>query len=317
MLTSMRVIVGVAATCAIVGIGSARAQTPDSGTTTGSGSDAAGGSAMASPMPSTSMDLSSGTPPPPEDDPNAAGKFNAGGGLRFPGGPDEMGQYASFNWVALDLKGRYNPTSFSAVYVNVPLAVKHPDAPMGTPDNLSPSMFGGMTLRGEIGKPFLGLQVTLGYMKEQSFFYSDKMFPYYFGDYEPCVSVGPYINIKRWGVYFATAPTLVWQKAGDLKAPNGMDSDGGGAVQVPVSAAVHLGSMLEVAADLGLATGYGFAFDASEMGNIYAGGSLTVKVKPVKVHLGTGVAALFTDPTAPYHSIGDSVYFDLNVAYVK
>src|SRR5436190_9871221 len=35
------------------------------------------------------------------------GDFDAGGQVRLPSGPDEAGQYAAFNWIALDLKGRY------------------------------------------------------------------------------------------------------------------------------------------------------------------------------------------------------------------
>lgn len=250
---------------------------------------------------------------PADDNPDAKGKFNAGGALAFPSGPDANDKYATFNWVKLTAQGRYNLLDFARVYLNVPLAVKHPDLPSPEP---SPSMFGGFTARGEIGAKVAGLQVSAGYMKEQSFFYSDKMFPAYVGDYTPCLSVGPYINIKHWGLYFATAPALAYQGAGSLKRADG-SSDGGAAIQLPLSAAVHLGSLLELAADTGLYTGSGLSFDAKDNASIFAGASITVKVKPVAVHLGTGVASLLTDAMAPYHSIGDSVYFDFNVKYVK
>jgi len=177
-------------------------------------------------------------------------------------------------------------------------------------------MFGGIKARGEIGAKSIGLQVTLGYMKEQSFFYSEKMFPYYFGDYTPAVSAGAYVHFKHWGLYLDTAPTLAYQAAGSFKKADG-SGDGGAAIQLPLSAAVHLGSLLEVAADTGIFTGSGLSFDAKDDASIFAGGSITIKVKPVKVHLGAGVASLLTDQMGPYHSIGDSVYFDLNAAYVK
>jgi hypothetical protein len=73
-----------------------------------------------------------------------AGDFNAGGQARFPSGPDEMGEFASFNWVAADLKGRYYLLKQITLDANVPLAVKKPDTvgPMGP----EPSLFGGITL---------------------------------------------------------------------------------------------------------------------------------------------------------------------------
>src|SRR5689334_5008864 len=35
------------------------------------------------------------------------GDFDAGGQVRLPNGPDEMDEFATFNWVALDVKGKY------------------------------------------------------------------------------------------------------------------------------------------------------------------------------------------------------------------
>jgi hypothetical protein len=246
------------------------------------------------------------------DDPDAAGKFNAGGALAFPSGPDANDKYAAFNWVTLNGKARYNLAHAVRAYINIPIALKHPDLPAPA----SPSMFGGFTARGELGSKVIGLQLTAGYMKEQSFFYSEKMFPAFIGDYTSCLSAGAYINFKFIGLYFATAPTLAYQGAGQFKRADGSD-DGGTAIQLPVSAAIHLGSLLEVAADTGVYTGPGLSLHSSEGASIFAGGSVTVKIKPVQVHLGTGVASLLTDQMAAYHSIGESVYFDLNVKYVK
>src|ERR1700684_4551573 len=46
--------------------------------------------------------------PPPADQPKLpkAGDFDAGGQLRLPNGPDENGQYATYNWIVVDAKGR-------------------------------------------------------------------------------------------------------------------------------------------------------------------------------------------------------------------
>src|ERR1041385_3729596 len=47
--------------------------------------------------------------PPPSEKKKEPGRgdFDAGGQARLPNGPDAMGKYAAFNWVAFDLKGRY------------------------------------------------------------------------------------------------------------------------------------------------------------------------------------------------------------------
>jgi hypothetical protein len=307
MLTRLGLCVGL-----FVSIGIARADEPAATPTPAPAAIAPAPALAPAAADSTSASASTTVEPaaPTPDNPDAKGKFNAGGALAFPSGPDDTGKYASFNWVKLNAIGRYNPSDLTRVYINIPVAVKKADLP-----GESPSMFGGVTARGELGAKVAGVQVTVGMMKEGAFFYSDKMFPLYVGDYEPAVSIGPYINIKHWGLYFMTAPAIAYQKSGGLKL-NGTN-DGGAAVQLPLSAAVHLGSLLEVAADTGLYTGNGFSFDAKQNASIFAGGSLTVKVKPVMVHLGAGVASLLTDQMAAYHSIGDSVYFDLNVKYVK
>ena len=51
------------------------------------------------------------------------GDFDAGGQVRLPNGPDENNKFASFNWVALDLKGRYFLLDQITVNGNIPLAV--------------------------------------------------------------------------------------------------------------------------------------------------------------------------------------------------
>src|SRR5687767_4578026 len=46
---------------------------------------------------------------------NQAGKFNAGVKVRMPNGPGDDGSYGSFNWVAVDLHGKYNVSDLIGV----------------------------------------------------------------------------------------------------------------------------------------------------------------------------------------------------------
>jgi hypothetical protein len=70
------------------------------------------------------------------------GDFDAGGQVRLPSGPDEMGQYATFNWVAADLKGKYYVFDTVTINGNVPLAIIKPEMFGG----IEPKMVGGMSV---------------------------------------------------------------------------------------------------------------------------------------------------------------------------
>ena len=60
------------------------------------------------------------------------GDFDAGGQVRLPSGPDDAGKFATYNWIAADLKGRYFLLDTVTVNGNIPLAVKKPDMLMST-----------------------------------------------------------------------------------------------------------------------------------------------------------------------------------------
>jgi hypothetical protein len=247
-----------------------------------------------------------------------AGDFDAGGQVRLPNGPDAMGQYATYNWIALDLKGRYYITKDITVDGYAPLAVHHPDALM---DGTQPKMIGGLAARFEAKLPKLGhipltprydtelaLRLDATYMHERAMLLSDKDFPLFTGNFAPGFAGGLRIKLALSSVVdFAFTPSFVYQASGQLPAVD--------ALQVPTSLVVKLGSLVKVAADAGVYTGDDFTIRASGGGRITAGGSLDVKLGPIVTHLGAGVASLL--PGGVYPTIRDSVYLDLNVKLAK
>jgi hypothetical protein len=236
---------------------------------------------------------------PEEDNPEAKGKFNAGVGARFPSGPDDKGKFGSFNWIAVDLKGRYNPSDFVSTYLYMPLAVKRPDLP-------DANMLGGFTGRGELGfGKTLGVGLTLGAMRQGAFLLSEKDYPYYRGKLSLGTALGPYLRLDLYGVYLSVVPQVVLQYGSGVAA------------QIPISARVNLLDLLSVSADAGVFTGPKMRFGPAGGGRIYAGASVDLKLKPIILHLGAGVASLITDPAGVYPSIKESIYFDLNVKYAK
>jgi hypothetical protein len=235
---------------------------------------------------------------------NMQGKFNAGVSLRFPSGPDDMGEYATFNWVALDLRGRYNVTDIISVHGNIPLAIIKPDLPDPLPD---PSIFGGITGRGEIKLGgTIGAGVTVGFLRYGAFLLSDKDYPLYAGDLNFGMSLGPWLKLKTGVVNLAFVPAFVYQ-AGDPESITG--------IQVPVSAMIRAGNALKLSADVGLYSGDDFSLGADEGGRVGIGTALDIKVSKIMLHLGVGLASLLTDDAGFYPSVGKSLYFDLNVKY--
>jgi hypothetical protein len=291
----------------------------------------AGGQPLPSPMP---MPMPGGDPATttgptdqgPADETKAEkkepgrGDFDAGGQVRLPSGPDDMGQYATFNWVAFDMKGKYYLLDTVTVNGEIPLAVKKPD--MFGP--FDPRMIGGMkvTLDARLPKwnvPLapkakdtdVALIVTGAYMREGSMMLSEKDFPLFIGDFQPGVAGGLDMRVKLSSLLdFKLAPRFVYQKGGEA-------GESLQAVQVPMSTVIALGSLLKVSADLGVFTGDDASFKPSNGGRIYAGGALDVKLGPIIVHGGAGVASLLTGAESMYPTISDSVYIDLNVKYAK
>jgi len=261
------------------------------------------------------------TPPPGEPAPPKepkAGDFTAGGQLRLPNGPDEMGAYATFNWVAFDLKGRYYLTRSIKLDGNAPLAVKKPDTLGG--GAIDPRMIGGLSITLDarlprMNVPFapsskdtdLGLLLTPSYMRAGAVLLSEKDFPLFVGDFQPGVSGALFAKVKLSSLFdFTMTPTFAYQRG---------ETESITAVQLPTSTIIKLGSVLELSADLGVFTGDDYAFSADDGGRIYAGAAIDLKVGPIITHAGTGFASLLTG--GAYPTIGDSLYIDLNVKYAK
>lgn len=265
------------------------------------------------------MGTAAAATPPPED-PKAKepkrGDFDAGGQVRLPNGPDEMGTYATFNWIALDLKARYYLLKSVTVNGNIPLAVKKPDTFGGAAD---PRLIGGMSVRLDAMLPAMpkmpfikyetevGLSLTAAYMREGAMLLSEKDFPLFLGDFQPGFSGGLITKVKLSSLLdFSLVPSWVYQKG---------SAESVTAVQIPMSLIIKLGSLIKVSTDLGIFTGDDYSFGGDNGGRIAAGGSLTVKLGPILAHAGVGVASLLTGGFYP--TIGDSLYIDLNVKYAK
>ncbi|HWO19884.1 MAG TPA: hypothetical protein VNO30_13955 [Kofleriaceae bacterium] len=244
------------------------------------------------------------------------GDFDAGGQVRLPSGPDEMGEYAAFNWIALDLKGRYFLLKSVTVNGHIPLAVKKPDMLMTGED---PRLIGGITARLEAMLPKLpklpglkydteiGLLLSVAYLREGALLLSEKDYPLFTGSFKPGFVVGPIMKVKLSSVVdFSLLPVWMYQ-SGETESLE--------AVQIPMSTIIKLGDVVKTSVDLGIYTGDDYSFGGSNGGRISAGASLTLKIGPILAHAGAGVASLLTGGLYP--SIRDSVYIDLNVKYAK
>jgi hypothetical protein len=261
-------------------------------------------------------------PPPPDqgkEKPKEPGKgdFDAGGQVRLPNGPDENGDFKTFNWVAFDVKGRYFLLDSITLNGFIPLAVKKPSMLM---DGTDPRMIGGMLVRMEAKLPKMnvpmapkskdteiGVQLTGAYMREGAMGLSDKDYPLFAGKFQPGFNAGLIMKVKLGSILdFQTLPVWVYQhgSAESLQA-----------VQIPVNLIVKLGSLLKVSADVGIYTGDDYTFRGSKGGRVALGAAIDVKIGPILTHLGAGAASLTTGGVYP--TISDSIYFDLNVKYAK
>lgn len=279
------------------------------------------------PMPVSTLAPSPSLPPPSDSGPAPAeqpkqpkqpkrGDFDAGGQVRLPSGPDEMDQFAAFNWIAFDLKGRYYLLDSVTVNATAPLAVRKPDLLMSGAD---PRLIGGVNARLEAMLPGMtrlpgvregteiGLMLSVAYLREGALLLSEKDYPLFTGDFQPGFTAGTIVKLKLSSLIdFSLTPLWLYQK-GELESVE--------AVQVPMSAIVRLGNVAKLSADLGVYLGDDYSIRGKNGGRIATGGSLTVKLGPILAHAGAGVASLLTG--GPYPTISDSVYVDLNVKYVK
>lgn len=264
------------------------------------------------------------TPPPEEEEKgkekkHESGDFDAGGQLRFPKGPDEMGEYKAFNWVAFDAKGTYYLLPTVTLNGFFPFAVKKPETFGGAETKL----LGGALFRldASIPKlpkmPFLeqetsmGLQVGFAYMREGALLLSDKDFPLFLGDLQPGFLGGLLTRVKLSTVVdFNFNPVFLFQKG---------TAENLTAIQIPLSLVLKLGDVLKLGAETGINTGDDFSFGPKNGGRISLGVAIDLEISKLAVHLGTGFASLLTsdEGQALYPSIGDSIYFDFNVKYVK
>jgi hypothetical protein len=273
---------------------------------------------------STAMAQSEEAPPPVEPTPTATasettppaegeekkpkrGDFDAGGVVRLPSGPDEMGQYATFNWVAVDAVGRYFVLDWMTINGKVPLAIIKP----GMTELGDPRLIGGMSMtldaRPQAAGSYVGLVLTGAYMREGAMLLSDKDFPLFVGDFQPGFAGGVAAQLKLSSLLAVSlTPSWVYQSGSEESLA---------AVQIPASAIVKLGSLLKVSADAGIFTGDDYSFGGDDGGRISAGASIDVKLGPIVAHAGAGVASLLTGGLYP--SISDSVYVDVNVKYAK
>lgn len=261
-------------------------------------------------------------PPPEEKKEPGQGDFDAGGQVRLPNGPDENGDFATFNWIALDLKGRYFILDFLTVEGDIPLAVKKPSTVMDEAGiEQSPSAIGGMSTKLKLKlpmpkkMPFVGstegneVSLTLGgaVMREGAMLLSEKDYPLFTGGFKPGFTAGLTTKVKLGSVVdFQLLPQWVYQ-SGEMESLT--------AVQIPTSLVVALGDLFKVSADLGIYTGDDYTFRSSKGGRVALGAAIDVKLGPIVTHLGAGSASLGTG--GKYPTIRDSVYFDLNVKYVK
>jgi hypothetical protein len=258
---------------------------------------------------------------PPAEEPKQPkqpkrGDFDAGGQVRLPSGPDEMGEFAAFNWIALDLKGRYFLLDSVTVNGLIPLAVKKPDQLMTGQD---PRLIGGISARLEAMLPKLpklpgikydteiGLLLTVAYLREGALLLSEKDYPLFTGSFKPGFVVGPIMKVKLSSLLdFSLTPVWMYQ-SGDAESLQ--------AVQIPMSTIIKLGDVVKASVDLGIYTGDDYSFGGSSGGRIATGASLTLKIGPILAHAGAGFASLLTG--GAYPTIRDSVYIDLNVKYAK
>jgi hypothetical protein len=271
-------------------------------------------------MPGMGTEASPAPPPTDSKTPKEpkAGDFDAGGQVRLPNGPDEQGKFATFNWIAVDLRARYYLLKSVTVNANIPVAIKHPDSvgAMGGTGGIEPSMFGGFSARLDAMLPKMpmmkkdtqvGLSVAFGYMREGAMLLSEKDYPMFYGDFKPGFAGSLVTKVKLGSVVdFSLVPAWIYQSGT-------MDSHT--AVQIPMSLILKLGNVVQTSADLGVFTGDHYHFSGDDGGRIAAGASLSVKIGPILAHAGAGVASLLTGGLYP--TISDSVYIDVNAKYVK
>ena len=208
----------------------------------------------------------------------------------------------SFNFIGLQLEGRYNVSDNIAVGARIPLAVSKPDG-FG--------VFGGAMARAELRLgATIGAMAEVGFLKHGAVLLSNQDAPIYVddADYDFALALGPWVRAKAGPTYLSFEPAFVYQP-GDPEAIMG--------VQFPVTALFRAGSVAHFGAQVGIYTGDDFKLGADEGGRVAAGLVADVKVSTIALRFAGGFASLLTDDMGLYTSVGKSVYVTVGLAYQK
>lgn len=253
---------------------------------------------------------------PPEEE-SQKGKVDAGGKLRFPSGPDEMGEFGLFNWIALDLRARYGVTDSISGGLFVPLAIVRPDVPEGADE---PEIFGGVLGEGSLAlMKVIGVRAQIGVLQRSGWLLSQYDYPIYTGDMKFGLKLGPMLDAR----VAAFGSKLELSAAADVVLAFGADVDDMGedkmltALQVPVAALVQLSDLLKVGLTAGIYTGPEFKLGAEDGGRIPLSAAASLKTGPIYLDLGLGFASLVTSDQmgAVYPELMDSLSIGLNVRW--
>lgn len=209
----------------------------------------------------------------------------------------------SFNFIGLDLGGRYNVTDMINVGARIPLAVSKPDGF---------SVFGGAAVRAELRLgATIGVAADVGFGKEGMFALSAQDAPLYAepADYTAGAKLGVWVRAKAGPTYLSVEPAFVYQAEGQAEAIE--------AVHLPVTAMFRAGNVARAGVLVGIYTGDDFKFGADEGARIATGLVADIKVSSIALQLGAGFASLLTDDMAAYTSVGKSVYVTVGLMYAK
>ncbi|HLL24243.1 MAG TPA: hypothetical protein VK427_19060 [Kofleriaceae bacterium] len=244
-------------------------------------------------------DLQDGETPQQRDDRLAAQAGHYAVGIRVQAA-SAVGD--TFNFVGLELGGRYNVSDNIAVGARIPFAVSKPD---------NFAVFGGMMARADLRLgATVGVGAEAGFLKYGAVLLSQQDAPGFAdgADYELAFTVGPWLRAKAGPTYLSINPAFVYQ---------GGDPEGITGLQLPVTAMFRAAGLARFGAQLGIYTGDDFGMSAEDGGRIAVGLVADTKVSTVSLQVAAGFASLLTDDASAYRSIGTSVYFTVGLAYVK
>lgn len=223
-----------------------------------------------------------------------AGHYQAGIRVFAGSGVDK-----SFNFIGLELGGKYNVTDAISAGARIPFAVKKPDGF---------AVFGGAFahLEMRLGAS-IGAMAEGGFAKAGAANLSSQDSPAFVddADYEGAFLLGPFVRVKAGPTYLSFDPAFVYQ-AGDEAIT---------AIQFPVTAMFRASGGLKAGAKVGLYTGDEFKLGADEGGRLATGLVVDIAVSSVFVRAEAGFSSLLTDDASLYTGIGKSTYIALALMY--